>query len=426
MRLNLKVAVGAVVLLAAWGARAQGLSDFLAAAAQRNPDARLAAEAANKARADAGKAWGGLLPSLSASGAYTYNEYPAVISAGPFSSSDVVIVPRDQLTASFRAELPLLDPGRWLTAAAAAASVDAAEARQAAGTDAVRRQVVSAYFSVAGARAVVDSAQRSLALAKAQLEQTGSRRAAGVANELELERAKAEVERNQQVLADAEALEATTSRALASLSGLEPRALPPLPDDDLHAEAPVETLEARAAELPQVEAADAEARAAGRSSTAAALALVPSVSAQFTQQLTNATGFQGATHLFNAGLVLNWRLDVPTVQGLRSQASLEATAAIDAEKARTQARDQIFDDWQQVRVAIIKVRSTKAQVAAARRAQALAHERYDAGVATQLDTIQADRDLLVAEVSEIQARGALASARLALRLSSGQPLEVTP
>lgn len=414
------------MVLAACGARAQGLAEFLAAAAQRNPDARLGAESANQARADSGKAWGALLPSLSASGAYTYNEYPAIIPAGPFLSSDVVIVPRDQLAASFRAELPLLDAGKWLSAAAAAASVDAADARALATWDAVRRQVVSTWYSVVGARAVVDSAQRSLALAKAQLEQTRSRQAAGVANELELERAKAEVERNQQVLADAVALEATTARALRSLTGLEPGVLPAVPDDDLHAEAPVDTLEARAGELPQVQAADADARAAGRAFTAAALALVPSVNAQFTQQLTNATGFQGAAHLFNAGLVLNWRLDVPTVQNVRAQSAAEASAAITAEKALTQARDQIYGDWQQVRAAITKVQSTKAQVAAARRAQALAHERYEAGVATQLDTIQADRDVFVAEVSDIQAKGALAAARLALRLSTGQPLEVTP
>ncbi len=414
-----------MVLLAA-GARAQGLGDFLAAAAQRNPDARLSARAAEKAKADAGKALGALLPSLTASGAYTYNEYPAVIAASPLSSSDITILPRNQVTASLRAELPLLDAGRWLTAAAAATSSDAADARQAATADVVRRHVVATYFSVVGARAVTDSAQRSLGLAKAQLEQTRSRQAAGVANELELERAKAEVERNQQVVADALALDATTSRALRSLSGLEPGALSPLAEDDLHEEAAVEALEARAEGLPSVQAADADARAAGQARTAATLALVPSVGAQFTQQLTNATGFQGTPHFFNAGLVLNWRLDVPLMQNLRAQSAAEASATLGAEKARTEARDLIFGDWQQVRAAITKVRSTKAQLTAARRAQALAHERYEAGVATQLDTIQADRDVFVAEVGEIQARGALAAARLALRLSSGEPLEVGP
>lgn len=416
----------ALAPLLAAPAGAQPLSAFLAAAAQHNLDARLGAEATRKASAEAGRAWGALLPSLSASAGYTYNEWDAVIPAGPFSSEDVVIVPRHQLDATLRAELTLLDPGRWLSTAAAAASSDAARAREGGTRELVRRQVVVAFYAVTGARALLDSARRSLAVARAQLDFTQARREAGVATELELERAVAEVERNQQVVADAEVLEATGARTLASLTGLSPTALAPLPEDDLHDEPPLAQLESGLGALPAVEAARADATAAARSSSAAALALLPTVSAQFTQRLTNATGFQGAPNLFNTGLLLNWRLDVPGVQAVRAQAAASATAELNAEKAQVAARDQLHADWLQVRAAVTKVRAARAQANAARRAQALARERYQAGVATQLDTISADRDVFAAEVSDVRARSELAVARLALRLSAGLPLEVTP
>lgn len=407
-------------------AHAQGLRDFLEAAAQRNVDVRQGEETSRQARLESQRAVGALLPSLTASGGYTYNEVPAVIPAGAFSPDDVVIVPRDQLTASFRAELPLIDAGRWLDSSSASARARAAGARQLATRAAVERQVVSTYYSVVGGRAVVESARRSLALAQAQLKDIEERRSAGVATDLDLERARSEVERNQQLLADAEAQAATSGRALRRLTGLAPGDLPGLPEDGLEDEAPVETLEARAAELPRVRAAEAEAQAAERDALGAKLALAPTVSAQFTQQLTNATGFQGATHLFNAGLLLNWRLDVATVQSARAQVARGASAALDLERARGDAEDQIFSDWHQVRAAVTRVRSSRSQVAAARRAVSLAHERYGAGMATQLDTIQADRDLFAAEVNDIQARSTLAAARLALRLSAGLPLEALP
>ena len=48
---------------------------------------------------------------------------------------------------------------------------------------------------------------------------------------------------------------------------------------------------------------------------------------------------------------------------------------------------------------------------------------YAAGAATQVDVIQAERDVFGAEVSQIQARTELATARASLRISAALPLE---
>jgi outer membrane protein TolC len=421
--------IQALLLLAAPStAFGQPLSAFLQSAQTRNVDGRIAHEAAGSARASFDQQWGVLLPSLSANGGYTRNQYAATVDIpnGATTTQTITIIPQDQLEATFKAEVPLIDVSKWLKVSAASESSSAAESKELLTQDQVRRQVVTAYFSWAGAQGVLDSAQKSLAVAKAQVEQQTARKEAGVATELELVRASAEVERNTQVVADAEALLANSRRSLRTLSGLEPGEDTALPVDDLHPESPLAELEGRADGLPSITSAEHDATAASRSWTAAAATLAPTVNAQFTQRFTNATGFQNQGAVWNAGVTFSWRADLGSVQGLRIASASEQTARLNAEKTRLAAVDQIHSDWQRVRAAITKVKASRAQVESTRRAQSLAKERNAAGVATQLDVIQADRDLFSAEMNDISARLDLATARASLRLSAGLPLEVTP
>ena len=402
---------------------AQPLQVFLEAADRSNLDTRASVQTRERAQADFAQAWGGLLPSVTANGGWTHNQYEAVVTipTGATTSQTVTIIPKEQLEATFKAEVPLIDASRWLRTAAAASSAEAAKRRDASTRESVHRQVVTAFYGYLGARALLESAQRSLALSLAQVEVTAARTAAGVANELELMRGKAEVERNQQLVADAEALVANGARSLETLTGLTPGEVPLLPVDALQALPTLESFLGKGVEnRPAVQAAESDVKTASRNATAGTLALVPSVSAQFTQRFTNATGFQGQGALYNAGLIFNWRLDVPAVAGLRGLRSNEEAALIFAERARRQAADQLHSDWQQTRAALKKVSAARAQVVAARRASGLAHERNLAGVATQLDVIQSERDLFAAELSDIQASAELASSRALLAISAGE------
>ncbi len=433
MKKNDEVVVMVMVMvwaaaLVASTAGAQPLTTFLEAAAANNVDGRLSVQATSSAQGSFGQQWGGLLPTLSANGGYTRNQFAAVIDlpTGATTSEKITIIPQDQLEATLKAEVPLVDVSRWFKVSAASSTADAARTREALTADQVRRQVVSAYYSYAGAQGLLDSARKSLGVAEAQLEQQSARKAAGVASELEVVRASAEVERTRQVVADAESLLATSRRSLRTVSGLEPRGSAALPQDDLHPEAALNDLEGRAPSLPAVEAAVKDAQTATTNSIAASTALIPTVSGQFTQRLTNATGFQNQFAVWNAGFTFSWRGDVGALQALRVADAAQQTAQLNAEKARLAAIDQVHSDWQRVRAAIIKVKAANAQVTSAQRAQALAKERNTAGVATQLDVIQADRDLFSAEVNDITARLDLASARASLKLSAGFPLEASP
>lgn len=433
------------VALAQWAP----LKAHLDAAETENVDRLMAIEAKAKARADYNAAWTGLLPSVSASGGWTNNEFPAVLPTGPampialcqtdadcgsgeicgdvngtkLCQTALTVIPRNQLDANFRAELPLLDTTRWMRSFAANATQQAAEQRELSTRDQVRRGVVSTFYGYVAALNVLKSAKKSLAVAEEQARLAEIRYKAGAVTELETLRAKAEVARNQQVVADAETLVVNTRQSLTTVSGLAPQAELEMPDDDVRPEPGFDELTQRVENLPAIKAADKDAEAAGSMATASRLALVPMVTAQFTQRLTNATGFQGTAHSFNAGINFVWRLDVPTFFNMSSASHMEQTARLGAEKVRLIARDTILSDWQRFNAALVKINAARAQVAAAERAAQVARDRYNAGAATQLDLIASERDLFGAEVNLTQARGELAQARLVLRISAGLPLD---
>jgi outer membrane protein TolC len=89
-------------------------------------------------------------------------------------------------------------------------------------------------------------------------------------------------------------------------------------------------------------------------------------------------------------------------------------------RSRRAVSDLIYEAYRRVENGIVKSRSARAQVEAANKAADLAVERYQAGVSTQLDVTQAQRDAFLAEASRIQADADLAFARASLRLAAGR------
>ncbi len=420
MKTFLMVAVLAVASAAQ--AADAGLQAFLDAADKQNIDQRITLEQREKAEADFRVAWSALLPSLSAQGAWTNNQYPAVVQF-PGSTTQLTITPENQLNGVLRFDLPLIDTTRWMRLLAAGSTQDGARERELVTRDLIRKQVVASYYGYAASLGLLTSAKKSVAVAEAQLKLTEVRYQAGAVTELEVLRARAEVQRNRQTVADAASLVATTRRTLRTLSGVEPPPDVAIPAPDMRVEAGFDEFEKHVEDLPSVHAADRDREAADKLRTAAALAFVPVVGAQFTENFTNATGFTGKVTSYNLGVALTWRLDGPTVMNLGVQEHVQGTAALGAERARLVARDQIHSDWQALTAALLKVEAADSQVQAATKASQVAHDRYNAGAATQLDVIQAERDVFQAEVGQISARTSLVSARASLHISAGLPIE---
>ena len=147
----------------------------------------------------------------------------------------------------------------------------------------------------------------------------------------------------------------------------------------------------------------------------------PTISGLAEEKLTNATVFAGGHSAFYLlQLTASWKLDTTIVPKIRAQNAAASAARANEDHARQLAEDAVFRDWQQIRADIESSRSSRAQVTATRLAASLAEDRYESGVATQLDVLQARQDAFSADVSRIQADSDLAYARLALRLDAGR------
>jgi outer membrane protein TolC len=242
----------------------------------------------------------------------------------------------------------------------------------------------------------------------------------GTGSELDVQRALADLAKAQQNVTAAQLAVTNNRRDLYSLTGLNAEAAGAVPEDDLHEEPALETWAGKADRMPAVQSAAASVAAADEGVKAAKIAFLPTVAANVEEKFTNATAFVGGhSAIYLAQLVASWRLDTTLGPEIRAQKAAAAVARAHQDQARQDAEDAVFHDWQQIRADIESARSSRAQVAAAQLAASLAEDRYQSGVATQLDVLQARQDAFSADVARIQADADLAYARLALRLDSG-------
>jgi outer membrane protein TolC len=145
------------------------------------------------------------------------------------------------------------------------------------------------------------------------------------------------------------------------------------------------------------------------------------VSGTAEEKFTNATAFAGGHSTFYlVQLTANWKLDTTLGPQIRAQNAAASAARANEDLARQMAEDAVFRDWHQIRADIESSRSARAQVVATALAASLANDRYEGGVATQLDVLQARQDAFSADVARIQADADLAYARVALRLDAGK------
>lgn len=417
-----------VVALVLWlsGARALAqdaspvaLEELVAAAHENHADLEAARAAVSVARSQADEARARLLPTFTALGIYTRNEIEVVFRTQTPDGGMIsrTITPYDQLDARFALAVPIVDASSWAGFLSAEATGDAVSERARAVEDDVDVAVTQLYYQLVGARALVGVAERSHAVASQALAFTRARHEVGVAPAAELARAEAEVLRAEQAREEAALAVTLAERNLANLTGVElrGRSLPEIAVEERAAEGSLEDRLARLEETPAVRAARAEVLAAERGVHAGWLAFVPTISGTAAERVTNAVGF-GPGSNWNVALTASWSLDFlrPAQLGTR-EASLSAARAR-LERAEQQARLQIEDAWHRSHALAARARTSAAVLDASRRAAEDARARYEVGVASQLELVQAERDLFAAEVSRVQALADLAVARATLAI----------
>ncbi len=370
---------------------------------------------------------GNLLPNVSASATYTRNQYEVTTaallpssSAAPSGIPNIVIQPQDQFDGNLLLTVPVINIANWDRRGAADATLDAARADEADTQLTVEKRVLRAFFTLVGDEALSQSAIRNVEVAQHNAQLARDRKQGGTGSELEVQRALADQAKAEQSFTAAQLGVTNTRRDLYSLSGVIAEPSATFPEDDLHEEQPLASWTGKADAIPSVKSAAASRMTAEEGARAADAAWLPTVAASAQERFTNATAFIGGhSAVYLLQLVASWKLDATLVSQSRAQSAAASAARANEDQTRQAAEDAVFRDWQQIHADIESVRSARAQVVASKLAASLAEDRYQGGVATQLDVLQARQDAFSADVARIQADADLAYARLALRLDAG-------
>jgi outer membrane protein TolC len=406
------------------------VTDFLAHARTWNPRNRAARATTAQRDAEVGISTGSLLPNLSSQAMYTRNQYEVQTSAllqgsslpAGFSLPNTVIQPQNQLDANVILTVPLINIANWDRRAAAKATLEGARADEEDAELTVEKNVLRDYYTLLADEAVLLSAAKNVEVAEHNVKLARDRKENGTGSELDVQRALADEAKAEQNVTAADLAVTTTRRDLSSLSGLVAEPATSFPEDDLHEEGqPLEAWTGKADAAPSVKSAAAARSEADLGVQAAKTGWLPTVSASAEERFTNATAFVGGhSAIYLLQVTAAWKLDTTIVPEIRAQSAAAAAARANEDQARRAAEDAVFRDWHQIRADIESARASRAQVAAAHLAASLAEDRYENGVATQLDVLQARQDAFSADVARIQADADLAYARLALRLDAGQ------
>lgn len=377
----------------------QPLSEFIASAQKRNPDNLEATATARQGAAQSDVARANYLPSFTAQGVYTRNQYDArfALPNGP----TVTIQPHNGLDAYFVLSVPIINVGAWEQHRAARANADVASAARVSTAQTVESDLTQVYYQLLGSEAVLFAARKSVDVASRNLSLVRDRSELGTASALDLQRAAADLARAEQDLATATLSVVTARRTLESLSRLtpDPATEADYREDALAEEAELEHwLQPPSDELVAARPSVLSVRAAERARAAARAAWLPTLGGQGQERVTNAAGFVGHNSVYTLSATLGWRLDFALAPNVSAQEAAVTAAEARANKTRRLAEDAVYRAWHQVRTGIARARAARAQVQAATLAQDLARDRYTSGVATQLEVVQAQRDFFSAAV----------------------------
>ncbi|MEO6598853.1 MAG: TolC family protein [Polyangiaceae bacterium] len=413
------VLCGALGLSSATAHALQPIEYFYEGARVHSFDAREQLAASEQRDWEADAALGRLLPSFTARATYQRNQFETAVTL-PGTTTSLVITPKNQWDGLLQIDVPIIDLASYHRHAQSKRLAEAAKVQsEVVGAD-VTRAVARAYYSFVGASALAVSARHSLQMAEDNLAFVSVRHDVGAALELDVERARANVERAKQDVADAGLVQLTAARNLETLSGASPAPVNDFVEDDLHAEGELQGwLDGKSTPVQRVERLQNEAALSG--DRAAKSVLLPTLSANAQERFTNATGFSGRSSIFTVQAVLQWKLDYSSYATSKAQSLANQVQQIRGERSRRSEQDAIFDAYQRVATGLLKSAAARAQAGAADKAAELASDRYRAGVLTQLDVTQSQRDAFQAQASRIQADADLAYARVVLRSAAGKP-----
>lgn len=297
--------------------------------------------------------------------------------------------------------------------------------------DLVVLAVGGAYLQVIAAAARVQSAGAQLETATALYDQISQQRNVGLVAQIDVNRSHVQMLTERQRIVSLQNDLAKQKINLARMVGLPPTDQYDLADDVPFAAAPSisleEALKQAFEERWDLQAAEAQIRAAERARSAAVAERLPSLSlsADYGAIGTNPSQSHGTFAVAGS-------LKFPIWQGGRIQGDIEqADAALTQRQAEAEdVRGQIEAD---VRRAYLDLATARDQVEIARENiqvsqdnLKLTHQRFDAGVADNVEVVQSQESVATAELDYVNSVFAHNLAKLSLARAIGRTVEKLP
>jgi outer membrane protein TolC len=307
----------------------------------------------------------------------------------------------------------------------------AAEAEKAANysyrsdRDLVVYTTANAYLLVISDAATVETTRAQLKTAETLHEQTVDQNKAGVVAAINALRARVELQTQRQRLIAAENQLAIDKLGLARVIGLPKgqafHVSDSVPYSPLTGIGLEEALQQALVNRPDYLGAQARVRAAEEARQAAAAGYYPSLAASGSYGAIGSPNFGSAHDTYSVGVALS----VPIFPGIRVKADkLLADAALQQRRAELADLDGRIDE--EVRTALFNLQSSSEQVGVAESNRDLAaetvtqaQERFAAGVADNLEVVQAQESVAAANQSYIAALYAHNIAKVSLSLAMG-------
>ena len=307
--------------------------------------------------------------------------------------------------------------------------LDAAEDEVTATEIAISAEVARTYFDLRGAQGQLAVARRNAENQRRSLELTQSRLEAGRGTDLDVERARAQLELTLSAVPQLEAVMAAAQYRIAVLIGRDPdevagelsaeRGLPAFP-----AEVPAVATDRVLRERPDLLSADGAVTAGQALVRSAKADYLPRVNlvagAGYTASAFDAFGNTG-TFNYSFGPVVSWAaFDIGRVK-----ARVDEARAFELE-ARAQRDHAMLSARQELRASAVlygtaRARLTHLELAAqaSERAAELAARRFEGGISDFLQVLDAERTLLAAQDELARGRTAVAEAYVALYQARG-------
>ncbi len=463
------LALGAVLIVAA-PARAQRtltLDEALSTAHRNNRDLSQARARVEQAHAGVLNAWSALLPVVTTQGKYTHNYKEVTLPASEFTGStvglanainqaipaivadpnaqaqataaingfinqlnantpaNIVIQKGEQLDFVLAGTIPLLVPSAYPGLSAAKRLEEAGRANLAVSDAQVLYSTAQAYYACAGADELVAARVHAVEVAQKALDNARARLEAGVVNRVEVSRAELQLVRARQALLESQDTQVQTYRSLGTIMNMHETVRVVGAESGPPEAPPVETLTAQALQLrPEFAALELTIESDRLTASSNIWRWAPTISAFGNLRAFNYAGFSGDQFSWAIGAQLDWTIYDGGVRDANRK--LARAQQWEAEAKLDLLRDQVRDDVFNARRTLATKRRA---LETARRSQQLSKEtldlvqvQHDAGTATQLDLLQAQDNLVAAEVALAQARFDLSLGGLTLdRLSGAFP-----